>query len=114
MNLIEGIPEEILDALDFRRYWTFVDTEQLKDADIAARAKWFANRAGFDAYTAEYTVSGASQQGNFYEPDTMIEIDDSVFGIKGNFYVAAVRCSRDQASGTTTTLTIKLPNLLEA
>lgn len=100
--------------LDFRRYWTFVDTEQLKDAQILARAKWFADRGEFDSYSLEYTVKGHSMDGYFFEPDTLCEVDDTVLGVRGTFYVCAVRYLRTMQAGTTSMLTLKRKNFLQA
>lgn len=100
--------------LNFNRLVAFADPDRLNRAQATARAKWKIQRGDFDSWTYEITVFGHSQDGRFFEPDTMCEVHDEVLDIDGSYYVSAVRYNRDEASGTTTTLTIKKPNLLAA
>lgn len=101
-------------ALPFTRRLTFTDGEMLTRSRATKRAEWRAKRGVFDSFTLEYVVTGHSQNGLFYEPDTICEVDDTVLGVKGYYYVSAVRYQRTMQAGTTTTLTIKKPNLLSA
>jgi prophage tail gpP-like protein len=82
---------------------------------VANRAQWKWQRGQFDSWTYEITVKGHSQNGIFYAPDTICEVNDTVFGISGKrFYVAAVRFSRTMQGGTTTTLRIHKADVLGA
>lgn len=100
--------------LSFNRLTAFADADRLSKAQATARAKWKVQRGDFDAWVYEITVKGHSQGGNFYEPDTLCNVFDTVWGFEGKFYISAVRYDRSAEHGTTTTLTIRLPNLLAA
>jgi len=100
--------------LPFLRRFTFSDGEQLTKNQADTRARWRAERGLFDSWSYTVTVRGHSQNGVFYEPDTGAEVHDSVHGLDGVFYVSAVRYQGDVSAGTTTTLTLRKPNLLSA
>lgn len=102
-------------TLPFPRRISFGDYDQMDDASVANRAQWKWQRGQFDSWTYEITVRGHSQNGLFYAPDTICEVNDSVFGISGKrFYVAAVRFARTMQHGTTTTLRIHKADVLGA
>lgn len=106
--------QTLLPPVPFNRLAAFADPDRLNSKQAAARAKWKIQRGDFDSWTYEVTVRGHSQGGVFYEPDNLCEVFDEVFGVYGTYYVSAVRYARDDSSGTTTTLTIRLPGLLAA
>ncbi len=89
------------------------DDNQLGGDAVANRALWSFQRSLFDAWTMTVELYGHSQNGLFFAPNTMVSVNDSVHGIKGNYYCSACRYVRD-GSGTRTTLTLKVPNLLAA
>src|SRR5579872_3273343 len=106
-------------AAPFKRYVSFSDADQFDTAAATSRAQWKWQRGQFDSWVYEVTVSGHSQVGpngefNFYEPDTLCQIDDTVFGVSGTFYVSACRYSRTIGKGTETTLTIRKAGVLGA
>lgn len=110
-------------TLPFKRLQTFSDPDCIGKKAVDQRAKWQWQRGQFQAWTYEATVPGHSQDGLYYEPDTLCTVDDSIYGVKGTFYISSVRYNRQLArtgadmggeSGTTTTLTIKPAGMLYA
>jgi prophage tail gpP-like protein len=102
------------DALPFRHILSFADAEQLSREQAKNRSVWKANRGLFDSFKYEVEVYGHQQNGSFYTPNTMCQINDTVHGIKGNYYVQAVKMERTNQGGTKTSLTLRKPNLLAA
>ena len=102
------------EALPFVRRNIFTDSEPFGSDGALQRARWRYERGIFDSWTLEYEVTGHSQNGRFYVPDTMCEVHDSVHNVFGNYYISAVRLERDQEKngGTRARITIKRPNLL--
>lgn len=96
----------------FKRLHAFADPEQMGKDKCLSRAIWKYRRGLFDSWTYAAEVYGVSQGGLYFHPDTMIEIDDTVNNVIGNFYVVATRMHCTPGGGTTTTLTIKRPGLL--
>jgi hypothetical protein len=101
-------------SLPFLRLQTFSDPEQIGQAKVDARAKWSWQRERFNAWEYTFTVAGLSQNGIPYEPDTICEINDELRGLKGKFYISAVRQSvkianagfdRSPTAGSTSTIT---------
>lgn len=83
----------------------------VKAANFVARRKIAeTNRA---SVTLEYKVSGHTTRGLngeervVWTPDTVIDVDDDEFGIKGPYYLSDV--SYDRSPQTTTTLTLMRP-----
>lgn len=108
-----------INALPFRRYISFSDADQFDKPAAQSRAQWKWQRGQFDSWIYEVTVAGHSQVGpngeyNFYEPDTMAQIDDTVSGVTGQYYVSACRYTRSLSNGTETVLTLRRPNVLGA
>ncbi len=93
---------------------TFADDDQIGKLLVNNRAKWALQRGEFDAFKMDVTVFGHSQGGNFYAPDTMVSVNDTVHGVVGNYYCSACRYSRDKSSGTRTVLTLRKAGLLAA
>lgn len=102
------------DALPFHHVLSFSDAEQLSRTAATSRAEWKANRGIFDSWKYEVEVYGHQQNGSFYTPGVMCAIQDTVHGIKGSYYVQAVKMERSNSGGTKTTITIRKPNLLAA
>lgn len=100
--------------LPFNRRLTFSDGDQLTLDQANRRAQWKYERSLFDSWSYTVKVEGHSQNGYFFESDTMAEVHDTVNGVDGKFYVTKVRYSRNKKDGTTTVLTLKRPNLLAA
>lgn len=96
----------------YHRLFAFSDGEQMSRDNCIARATWKLQRGIFDSWTYSATVYGVSQGGLLYAPDSMIEIDDTINGVTGNYYLTAVRMHCDKMSGTTSQLTIKKAGLL--
>lgn len=102
------------DALPFVHRLSFADAEQLNRDQAKNRSVWKAQRGEFDSWKYEVEVYGHTQNGAFYIPNTMCTINDTVHGVKGNFYVQAVKYERTIQGGTKTMLTIRKPGLLAA
>lgn len=64
-------------------------------------------------FTLEYEVQGHSQNGVYWAPNLMVDIEDESFhpskSINGKFWIRKVEFLRDRHSGTRTRLTINLP-----
>ncbi len=101
-------------ALPFVHRLSFGDAEQLNRDQARNRSAWKAQRGEFDSFQYVVDVYGHSQNGSFYIPDTMCTINDTMHGIKGSYYVQAVKYERNLQSGTKTTLTLRKPGLLGA
>lgn len=100
--------------LGFNRLVAFAEPDRIGDAQILERAKWKIQRGLFDSWVYEITVKGHSQNGLFYEPETMCEVVDEFCGLNDTYYVTLCRYSRDESNGTTTTLQIRKKKLLAA
>lgn len=100
-------------ALPFRHNVNFTDPDIFESNSAKKQAFWKYNRGIFDSWAATYVVRGHHCQGNWWEADTYVTVHDSVNGIDGDFYVAAVQYSRDDR-GDLTTLTLRKPALLKA
>lgn len=106
--------ESVFPSLGFNRLTAFADPDRLSRDQATARAQWKIRRGQFDSWIYEVTVRGHSQGGNFYEPDTIAEVTDTVLGVSGTLYVSAVRYERDLGTGQLTRLTLRQPRLLAA
>lgn len=111
---IRGRYKPATNPLMFNRTHSFSDAEQMSKTNSDLRAQWKWQRGAFDSWVYEITVKGHSQKGHFFESDTMCEVNDTVTGVVGTYYVSAVRYNRSMSKGTTTTLTIRKPGLLGA
>lgn len=100
--------------LDWPRPFYFSDGDQLTHAMAKSRAEWKWKRGKFDSLVAEYTVSGHTQNGLFWMPDTCVDVLDEINGLNGIYYISAVNYSRSQQGGTTTKLTIHEAGVLAA
>jgi len=101
--------------LPFARRFTFSDGDQLTKDQATDRARWKAERGLFDAWQYTCQVKGHVQNGVFFEPDTGVDLHDTVNGVEGTYYVSAVRyAGRVDPPGQTTTLTCRKPGLLRA
>jgi len=96
----------------FNRLNAFSDGEQMGKSLCEARAEWKHQRGLFDSWTYSARVYGVSQGGLYFAPDSMIEVDDRINGVRGNYYLTAVRMACNFSSGVTSQLTIKKPRLL--
>lgn len=92
--------------LPFRRFFSFADGDQYVRGMAKRRAKWRFDRGRFDAMQGEYVVAGHAQNGAFWTSDTVVDIDDEINGLKGKYYVSAVRFNRSRGEGTTTNVTV--------
>lgn len=111
----------------FYRLLTFADGEVYTNRPVkgqsatpaAKRAEWRARRELFNSW--EYVVrvpqhsqwSATEQVPLWYTVDTMAEVDDSILGVKGSYYITRVRFQRTM-QGTTTEIHMRKPNLLQA
>lgn len=103
--------------LDFKHEFTYSDGEVYDPRWGEDGASWRLRRDLFDCWTATYRVRGHWQkmgnQSRWWIPDTMCEVNDSVHGIRGTYYVSAVKLERT-AQGDTTEVTLRRPYLLSA
>jgi prophage tail gpP-like protein len=113
-----GVYEPSPAPLRFKRLRAFADADRLSSAQVSARAKWAVQRAAFDSSSYVITVRGHTQNGVFYEPDTLCEVYDEYCGIgiktRPLRYVTAVKYNRDRDNGLTTELTLNEVGLLAA
>ena len=92
--------------LPFQRVFSFADGDQYVQGMARRRARWRFNRGRFDSLVAEYTVVGHTQNGLFWVPDSVVDVDDEVNGLKGKYYLSAVKYNRTRGEGTTSVLTL--------
>lgn len=103
-------------ALPFFRRHAFSDGDLYNQKDGNAQALWRYNKGVFDSFQIVYTVKGhwqkiaGQQRAYWWESDQMCSVNDTVNGIHGNFYVASVRCDRDER-GDLTVVTLRKPCL---
>lgn len=100
-------------ALPFEHRLVFHDGEALSRGFADERAFWKAKMGLFNAHVVTFTARGHQQGGAWFESDTMCWLDLPVIGVKGRYYVASVRCDRDE-DGDRTQFTCHLPDLLAA
>lgn len=100
------------DALPFLHRKTTSDGEQYSRNLAGNKAEWHYKRGLFDSDGATYEVRGHGQGGVWWEADTMVEVNDTVNGRVGTYYVSRVECSRTEQAGDRTRITVKRPNLL--
>lgn len=108
-------------ALPFFRYLSFSDADQFSRTEAETKARWRQRRGLFDSWSATYRVAGHTQispqgVGVFWAVDTMCSVLDTVHKLDGSYYVSAVHFQRSlgDGGGTTTTVTLRRPNLLFA
>lgn len=111
----------------FYRLLTFADGEVYTNRPVkgqqstpaAKRAEWRAKRELFNSWEYVVTVpqhsqwSATEQVPLWFAVDTMAEVDDTVVGVKGSYYITRVRFQRTM-QGTTTEIHMRKPNLLQA
>lgn len=103
-------------ALPFYRLFAFSDGDLYNDTDAKAQALWRYNKGVFDSWQVVYTCRGhwqknaGQQRAYWWESDQMCAVNDTVNGIRGNFYIASVRCDRDER-GDRTIITLRKPCL---
>lgn len=102
-------------ALPFVHRTGFADGDIFNRTDAAAQALWRYNRGIFESWQAVYVVRGHYQalpgkRALWWECDSMCAVNDTVNGLRGSFYVAAVRCDRDE-QGDRTTVILRKPVL---
>jgi prophage tail gpP-like protein len=100
--------------LPFVHRLSFADAEQMSRPQAVNRAEWKAKRGKFDSWKYEVVVTGHQQGGSYFIPNVMCSVNDTVHGVKGNYYVQSVKMERSSSGGTQTTLTLREPNLLAA
>lgn len=110
--------DDAADKLPFKHEFSYADGEvYLKDPWAGPAAGWRLKRDHYDTWEAKYRVRGHWQrhngQSNWWVPDTLCEVRDDVLGIKGTYYVAAVKLDRTRG-GDTTEITLKKKDLLSA
>ncbi len=101
--------------LPFLHRVNFADGEIFAKNTAEKQAAWFYRRGIFDSWQAVYVVRGhwQQQQGQrayWWESDQLCAIEDRVNGLSGTFYIAAVRCDRDE-NGDRTFITLRKPVL---
>lgn len=101
-------------ALDFARLHSTSDGEVMSKSVAREHARWIYERGLFDAWTYTATVRGHGQQGKWFESDTIVDVNDTVRGVKGLYYCSAVTCGRNMTDGDTTVMTLKPIGLLAA
>lgn len=114
-----GVYEPNPSPISFKRLKAFADSDRIGQAAVDARAKWAVQRALFEASSYEIVVRGHSQNGNFYEADTLCEVYDEFcgIGIDGTTplrYISSVQYNRTKQEGPTTKLSINEVGLLAA
>lgn len=103
-------------ALPFYRRFSWADGDIFENPDASKQALWRYNKGVFDSWQATYTVRGhwqkiaGQQRAYWWESDQMCSVNDTVNGLTGNFYIAAVRCDRDE-KGDRTIVTLRKPCL---
>ena len=103
-------------ALPFYRRCSFSDGDLYNNDDAKAQSFWRYSKGIFDSFQAVYTVKGHWQKpagatrAYWWESDQMCSVNDTVNGLSGLFYVAAVRCDRDER-GDRTIVTLRKPAL---
>lgn len=101
--------------LPFLHRVTFADGDIFEEDTSEKQARWFYNRGIFDSWQAVYVVKGHWQQqpgkrAYWWESDQMCAVADYVNGLFGTFYIAAVRCDRDD-NGDRTFITLRKSTL---
>lgn len=108
------------DVVPFTHEYTFTEGELYSQSvtDIGpntpyanSAADWKLKSMLFDSFTATYKVRGHQQNGKYWTPDTMVNMNDTVNGIVGNYYISRIKLNRTDA-GDITEITVKKPNLL--
>jgi len=103
-------------ALPFYRRFSWADGDIYDNKDAAQQALWRYQKGVFDSWQAVYTVKGhwqkpaGAQRSYWWESDQMCSVNDTVNGLSGNFYIASVRCDRDDR-GDRTIVTLRKPCL---
>lgn len=101
------------DLLPFDHTLTYADGEVWDPALAPYAAQWALKRNLYDAFTAVYKVRGHHQNGSWWTAGTMCELHDSVNGLDGAYFVAAVKLMRTR-DGDQTEVTLKQKGLLAA
>lgn len=100
----------------FYRRQTFADSGVFDYATAKKVAKWRNDRNIFDSWQAVYVVRGHWQKPDhnsrawWWESNELCDVNDTVNGIKGTFWISSVRCDRN-AQGDRTTVTLRKPCL---
>ena len=97
--------------LPFTHNLSYTEGELYESGYANVAAKWRLDRGLFDASTYIYRVRGHQQQGKFWTPDTMVQVNDTVNDVVQNLYLAFVRLERTP-QGDIAELHLKYPNLL--
>lgn len=101
------------DALPFAHRRFFSDGEMLSQAWVNYRAEWGYQRGLFNGWQYRVKVRGHFQSGRWWEPDTMVSVDDTVLDVVDNYYVQSVTYTRDE-QGDCADVLIRKANLLGA
>lgn len=103
-------------TLPFLRRASFSDSDQIGKAAADQRAKWFWQRGIFDSTTYTAEVQGHCQGRYFWQPDSIVAINDTFNRIEENWYLSACRTSRRHGNeaGTRTILTLHKRGFLAA
>lgn len=108
--------QEVID-LGFRRVKVLRDVHVTSPAHAVAIAKKHLAAGRREALHLEYTVRGHSMTNiitggtAIWAPDTVVDIEDDVLGLSGNYYIESVRFRRDR-QGTRTVLRLMEPDAL--
>lgn len=100
--------------LPFRRRLNFAEPEVWDPQSAQKFAKWRYERNLFDSWSCRYIVRGHHQQGEWWEADQMVDVNDTINGNFGGFYIQSVRCDRTEQGGDRTEITLRKPGLLQA
>lgn len=98
--------------LPFTHRLSMSEGEAMNTDFAETRARWKQQRGIFDSWTATYEVRGHGQNGIWWESDAMVDVNDTVNGVVGRYYVAKVQCNRTEQAGDRTIVTVKKPDLL--
>ncbi len=89
-------------AIRDSRIWSF-NAEESSDSETAEdRAKWEANIRRARSLNYSVTVQGHSAAGNLWIPNRLVDVDDSLSGIKSTLFIRSVRYHENIDQGTTT------------
>lgn len=86
--------------------------ELASSAEAAARAEWEVSHRRYQGETLTVRVPGhGPTAGALWAPDQQVDLQDDMLGLSGTWWIDGRKLSRSR-EGTTSTLTLKRPNLL--
>jgi prophage tail gpP-like protein len=91
----------------------YEDRNSKTQAQLNSSVKRELARRQRDAFCLTYTVAGLTQNGFPYAVNTMVSVEDEVFGLSGPLFVLSRRFSQDRNTGSTTQLELILPHSID-